>query len=81
MPAEEDLVRGIEGLHRTAMDFGNVVDGGRHHDEDDPGNGFRDEKGSVSLQAVQRHDREVPQRGIEEEDQDQHHFPQYRPEE
>lgn len=78
VPGEEDLVGGIDGLDRTALDIDYVVDGDGHHGEEDPTDGLDDERSSASLEAVQPHDHQLPQRGPEEKDQNHQHGPQSR---
>lgn len=76
MLRHEDLIRGIgrAGLERSVMELGHAVDAGDEHHQDGPGHSREHDWAPPSLEPIQGHDHQLPQRGLEEEGQYQNHF-------
>lgn len=76
MLGHQNLVRGIDssGVGGAVPDLEHTVDAGQEHNEYGPGHGLDHDWTPPSLNLVQRHDHQLPQRGLEQKQHNQRHF-------
>lgn len=73
MPGHEDLVGGTDDavLDSACLDVGHAVEAGQEDGGDGGGDCLYYDRASAALDAIETGDGELPQRGLEEENQNQ----------
>lgn len=76
MLGHEDLVGGVEeaGLDGAPLDLHHAVQAGGEHDQQRDADRLHHDGAPAALDPIQGHDHQLPERGLEQEGQDQRHL-------
>lgn len=76
MSGHKNLIGGINetGFDSTVLDLRHTVNAGEKHDEDSGSDSLDHDGTPATLDPIQGHDDQLPQRGLKEEDHDESHL-------